>query len=345
MLLLLAPEVQPCWADLYAVLRAYAIELAGLLPDVLVGDSSPATAAILAQTHTIPTVFTRVTDPKGQGFVDSLARPGHNATGFTNFEETMTGKWLELLKEIAPGLTRVALVYNPDTAPFTQSFLPAFEAAARLNAVRPIAAAVRNVTELEAVISEQGSEPGGSLVAQTDAFVTLHRDLIISGAARQRLPVIYPVKQFVEAGGLVSYGNRSIDIYRGAATYVDRILRGAKPADLPVQLPTNFELAINLKTAKAIGLTVPPTLLASADEVISHAARSWCSRRHGKSKGGTLVDFKVEFGFDSNGHLLLANVIDNDSWRVIESGSYIDKQVYRDGGSLDDVAAKYRLSF
>jgi putative ABC transport system substrate-binding protein len=239
-----------------------------LLPDVLVGDSSPATAAILAQTHTIPTVFTRVTDPKGQGFVDSLARPGHNATGFTNFEEAMTGKWLELLKEIAPGLTRVALIYNPDTAPFTQSFLPAFEAAARLNAVRPIAAAVRNVTELEAVISEQGSEPGGSLVAQTDAFITLHRDLIISGAARQRLPVIYPVRQFVEAGGLVSYGNRAVDMYRGAATYVDRILRGAKPADLPVQLPTNFELAINLKTAKAIGLTVPPTLPASADEVI-----------------------------------------------------------------------------
>jgi putative ABC transport system substrate-binding protein len=137
-----------------------------------------------------------------------------------------------------------------------------------LNAVRPIAAAVRNVTELEAVISEQGSEPGGSLVAQTDAFITLHRDLIISGAARQRLPVIYPVRQFVEAGGLVSYGNRAVDMYRGAATYVDRILRGAKPADLPVQLPTNFELAINLKTAKAIGLTVPPTLLASADEVI-----------------------------------------------------------------------------
>jgi putative tryptophan/tyrosine transport system substrate-binding protein len=249
-------------------LRDYATELVTLSPDVLVGDSSPSTAALLGQTRTIPIVFTRVTDPQSQGFVESLARPGRNATGFTNFEDTMAGKWLELLKEIAPGITRVALIYNPQTAPFTQAFLPTFETAARTNAVKPIAAAVHDTAELDTFIAEQGHEPGGSLIAQTDAFVTIHRDLIIAAAARHRLPAVYSGRQFAEAGGLVSYGNRTLEMYRGAAAYVDRILRGAKPADLPVQLPTNFELVINLKTAKALDLSVPATLLARADEVI-----------------------------------------------------------------------------
>jgi putative ABC transport system substrate-binding protein len=249
-------------------LRDYATELVALAPDVLVGDSSPSTAALLGQTHTIPIVFTRVTDPQGQGFVESLARPGRNATGFTNFEYTMAGKWLELLKEIAPGVTRVALLYNPQTAPFTQSFLPTFETAARANAIKPIAAAVHDTSELQIFIAEQANEPGSSLIAQTDAFITLHRDLIIAAAAQHRLPAVYSGRQFAEAGGLVSYGNRTLDMYRGAATYVDRILRGAKPADLPVQLPTNFELVINLKTAKALGLNVPSTLLSRADDVI-----------------------------------------------------------------------------
>jgi len=249
-------------------LRAYAIELIGLAPDVLVGDSSPSTAALLGHTQTIPVVFARVTDPEGQGFVDSLARPGHNATGFTNFEHTMVGKWVDLLKEIAPGITRVALIYNPQSAPFTRSFLPAFEAAARSKAVKPIAAAVHDAAELETFIADQGREPGGSLVGQTDAFLTIHGDLIVAAAARQRLPAVFPVRGFAEAGGLISYGNRPVDMYRGAATYVDRILRGAQPAELPVQLPTTFELVINLNTAKALGLTIPPNLLALADEVI-----------------------------------------------------------------------------
>jgi putative ABC transport system substrate-binding protein len=163
---------------------------------------------------------------------------------------------------------RAALIYNPRTAPFTQSFLPILEAAARSKALEPIAAAVHDTAELETFIAKQGREPGGSLIAQTDAFVTINRDLINAAAAKYRLPAIFPSRQFAEAGGLVGYGNRVVDIYKGAATYVDRILRGAQPADLPVQLPVNFELTINLKTARALGLTVPPTLLACADEVI-----------------------------------------------------------------------------
>jgi putative tryptophan/tyrosine transport system substrate-binding protein len=249
-------------------LNAYAAELIALAPDVLVGDSSPATAALLRQTQAIPLVFARVTDPRGQGFVDSLARPGRNATGFTNFEDTMGGKWVELLKEIVPGISRVALIYNPQTAPFTRSFLPSFETSARSNGLKPIAAVVHEPAQLETLIAEQAREPGGGLIAQTDAFVTLHRDLIIAAAARHRVPVIYPSRQFVEAGGLMSYGNRSVEMYRGAASYVDRILRGAKPTDLPVQAPTTFELLINLKTAKALGLDVPWFLQQRADEVI-----------------------------------------------------------------------------
>ena len=249
-------------------LRTYATELVALAPDVLVGDSTPSTAALLGQTRTIPIVFARVADPLGSGFVESFARPGRNATGFTNHEVTMGGKWVELLKEIVPSVARVALIYNPRTAPFTASYLPSLESAARLHAIKLIDAAVDGPAELETVVAAQAAEPGGSLLAQTDAFVTLHRDLIISLAARYRLPAIYPARQFVEAGGLASYGNASIEMYRGAAAYVDRILRGARPADLPVQAPTKFEFAINLTTAKALGLEVSPTLLARADEVI-----------------------------------------------------------------------------
>jgi putative ABC transport system substrate-binding protein len=249
-------------------LRTYATELVALAPNVLVGDSTPSTAALLGQTRTIPIVFARVADPLRSGFVESFARPGRNATGFTNHEVTMGGKWVELLKEIVPSVASVALIYNPRTAPFTASYLPSLESAARLHAIKLIDAAVDGPAELETVVAAQAAEPGGSLLAQTDAFVTLHRDLIISLAARHRLPAIYPARQFVEAGGLASYGNDSIEMYRGAAAYVDRILRGARLADLPVQAPTKFELVINLKTAKALGLTVPPLLLARADEVI-----------------------------------------------------------------------------
>jgi ABC-type uncharacterized transport system substrate-binding protein len=249
-------------------LRTYATELVALAPDVLIGDSTPSTSALLGQTRTIPIVFARVADPLGSGFVENFARPGRNATGFTNHEVTMGGKWIELLKEIVPSVARVALIYNPRTAPFTASYLPSLESAARLHAIKFIDAAVDGPAELETVVAAQAAEPNGSLVAQTDAFVTLHRDLIISLAARNRLPAIYPARQFVEAGGLASHGNASIEMYRGAAAYVDRILRGARPVDLPVQAPTKFELAINLKTAKAVGLEIPPTLVARADEVI-----------------------------------------------------------------------------
>ena len=185
------------------------------------------TAALLGRTRTIPIVFARVADPLGSGFVESFARPGHNATGFSNHEVTMGGKWVELLKEIVPSVARVALIYNPRTAPFTVSYLPSLESAARLHGIKLIDAAVDGPAELETVVAAQAAEPGGSLVAQTDAFVTLHRDLIISLTARHRLPAIYPARSFVEAGGLASYGNASIEMYRGAAAYVDLILRGA----------------------------------------------------------------------------------------------------------------------
>ena len=249
-------------------LLVYATELIALAPDVLVGDSSPSTAALLRQTNSIPIVFARVVDPLGQGFIDNFARPSRNATGFSNQEDTLAGKWVELLKETVPSITRIALVYNPVTAPFTQSFLPSFEAAALANGVKPIAVAVHDIVELETFLEGQGRDPGGSIVAQTDSFVTLHRDLFITAVARYRLPAMWPARSFVEAGGLISYGNRTIEMYRGAATYVNRILRGAKVADLPVQAPTTYELVINLRTAKALGLDVPWFLQQRADDMI-----------------------------------------------------------------------------
>lgn len=249
-------------------LRAFAAELVALKPDVLVGDSTPATAELLHQTRTIPIVFARVTDPQGQGFVESVMRPSGNATGFTNFERTMSGKWVALLKQIVPTIMRVALIYNPRTAPFAKSFLPSFESAAHSSGVEPISIQVHDTEELEDALAEQAHGSRVGFIMQPDSFLLDHRAQIIATANRFQLPIIYSSRDFAEAGGLISYGNLKIDMYKGAASYVDRILRGEKPTELPVQFPTRFEMVINLTAAKAIGLDVPSELITIADELI-----------------------------------------------------------------------------
>ena len=216
----------------------------------------------------MPTVFVQVIDPIGQGFVASLARPGGDITGFTSFEPAMGTKWLAMLKEIAPGLARVALMFNPDTAPFARLFWQPVEDAAPSFDVKPIQAPVREVGEIEHAIETLARDGNGGLMVLPDISTVNHRDLIIALASRHRLPSIYPFRVFAANGGLMSYGIDVADVYRRAASYVDRILKGEKPSDLPVQLPTKFELAINLKTAKAMGLTVPISMQQLADEVI-----------------------------------------------------------------------------
>jgi len=249
-------------------IRADAAELVGLRPDLILTSGTPATAAVLRLTRTIPIVFTVVSDPIGNGFVANLPRPGGNVTGFTNFESTMGGKWLELLKEIAPGVSQASAMFNPQTAPFAQYYLPAIELAARSSAVELSAAAVRNAAEIESTLTALGGQQGGGLIVMPDATMQANRGLIILLAARFRIPVVYPYRYMAAEGGLISYGLDQADMFRGAASYVDRVLKGGKPADLPVQAPTKFELVVNLKTARALGLTVPLTLQASASEVI-----------------------------------------------------------------------------
>ncbi|MGB9060444.1 MAG: ABC transporter substrate-binding protein [Pseudolabrys sp.] len=248
--------------------RRSAIELIALKPDLIVTQNTPPTATMLQQTRTIPVVFVVVADPVGSGFVQNLARPGGNATGFTIMEPTTTGKWLELLKEVAPRSNRAAMLFNPATAPYASIYLNPFKAAAASLGLEPIAATVHDRTELDAVIAAQAREPNGGLIVIPDGFLNVHRGDIISLAARYRLPAIYPWRFFAEEGGLLSYGSEQRDFFRLAATYVDRILKGEKPADLPAQAPTEYKLVINLKTAKALGIEIPPTLLARADEVI-----------------------------------------------------------------------------
>jgi putative ABC transport system substrate-binding protein len=243
-------------------------ELIDLKPDVIVGVATPAVVALLRETRTIPIVFVQLADPVGQGMVESLAHPGGNATGFALFEFSMGGKWLELLKEIAPGVTRVAVIFNPDTAAFGPLYLHSVEAAAPSFSVKPIAAPVHDDTEVEGAMASLGREPGGGLIVVPDAFTTSHRKPIIELAAHHRLPAIYSLSFFAKDGGLLSYGVDILDLYRRAASYVDRILKGVRPVDLPVQQPTKFELIINVKSAKAIGLTVPSALVLRADEVI-----------------------------------------------------------------------------
>ena len=249
--------------------QSFAKELVALRPDALVGNSTPATAALLHETRTIPVVFVGVSDPVGSGFVASIARPDGNTTGFTNFEPSLTGKWLQLLKEIAPGILRVGVLFNPKTAPGGGSFfLAPFESAARSFAVEPIAAPVSDAAEIESALASIAREPGGGLIVMPDAFTTVYRKLIIEQAAIRRVPVIFPYHYQVVEGGLMAYGVDTVDLLRRAAPYVDRIPKGEKPADLPVQAPTKFSLIINLNTAKALGLTIPLTLQDLADEVI-----------------------------------------------------------------------------
>jgi putative ABC transport system substrate-binding protein len=251
-------------------LRAFAKELVELQPDVIFAITTPAVAALLRETRTLPIVFAQVSDPVGSGFVASLARPGGNVTGFTNIniESSIGGKYLELVKEIAPAVRRVAMIYNPRTSPFADYYLRPFEAAGPAYGVQTSAAAVHSDVDIENVLHALTREPGGGLVVLPDAFTAMHREQIVSLAARYRSPAVYPFRWFAEMGGLLSYGIDDDDMFRRAASYVDRILKGTKPADLPVQAPTKYELVINLKTAKALGLDVPPTLLARADEVI-----------------------------------------------------------------------------
>ena len=249
-------------------MQRFAKELVALRPDLIFSVNTPTTAALLQQTHTIPIVFAVVTDPVGSGFVASLPRPGGNATGFTLMEPTMAGKWLELLKEIAPRAARVAFLFNPATAPYADYYLNPFRAAAASFAVEAIAAPVHDTSELESVIATYAREPNVGLIVMPDTFNDAHGAEITSLAARYRLPAVCPFRFYAEVGCLLSYGNEAIDNFRRAAQYADRILKGEKPSDLPVQAPVKFVLTINLKTAKALGLDVPAQLQQRADEVI-----------------------------------------------------------------------------
>ena len=233
---------------------------------MIFSSSTPPTTALLQQTRTIPIIFATVNDPISSGFVETFARPGGNATGFIILEPTIGGKWLGLLREIAPRVDRVALLFNPAQAPTAEYYLNSFKAAATSFGVQANATQVRDRSEFEPIIAAGG--PNGGLALVPDAFMTAYRLEIVSLAARYRVPVVYPFRVFAESGGLISYGPDLVDQFRHAAVYVDRVLKGAKPNDLPVQGPTKFELAVNLKTANALGLEVPPTLLARADEVI-----------------------------------------------------------------------------
>jgi putative tryptophan/tyrosine transport system substrate-binding protein len=237
-------------------------------PDLIVANTTAATAALKQATDTIPVVFAVVNDPVGQGFISSLARPGGNITGFTYADFTLLGKWLEMLKQIAPGVRKAILLFNPETVPYYPVFLRELgEVPSRLGS-ELAAAPIREEVEIETVVAKVASERGGGLIAAGDPFILAHRALIISLAERYRLPAVYFSRQFAAEGGLMSYGPDIYDIFRRSASYVDRILKGANPADLPAQAPTKFELVINLKTAQALGLEVPLHLQQLADEVI-----------------------------------------------------------------------------
>jgi putative ABC transport system substrate-binding protein len=248
-------------------IQALAQDLVGLQPHIIVTSTTPPTAAVQRETRTIPIVFANVGDPVASGIVPRLNQPGGNVTGFAVLEATLGGKWLGLLSEIAPGLKRAAIMFNPDTVA-ASPYMPSLETAARSLKVEPIITHVRSDAEVEAAIIALGREPRGGLVVLSGGLQVAQRTSIISAAARNNVPAVYFLSDFVRDGGLLSYGPDPIDAFRRAATYVDRILRGEKPGDLPVQFPTKFEMVLNLKTAKALGLTVPLSLQAIADEVI-----------------------------------------------------------------------------
>ena len=248
-------------------IHRHAAELAALAPDVILAHGATTVGPLLELTRAVPIVFPVVVDPIGAGFIDSLARPGGNATGFVVFEYSLSGKWLELLKEIAPSVTRVAVLRDPTSSPGIGQF-GAIQTAATSVGVEVSPVNVRNPGEIERLVGAFARSPNGGLIVTASGGAVLHRNLIITLAARYKLPAVYYDRYFAVAGGPISYGADHVDQYRRAATYVDRILKGEKPADLPVQAPTKYELVINLKTAKALGITVPPALLTRADEVI-----------------------------------------------------------------------------
>ena len=247
-------------------IQQYAEELVALKPDVILANSTPVIGALQKLTKTIPIVCALVNDPVGLGFVASLARPGGNITGFTFIDPDLIGKWMELLKQVAPSINRAALVFNPKTAPFYYNFMRAL--AATRSSIELGTMAAGTMEELRTAVNDQNRNPGGSIIIGPDPFNIVHIQEIAALSQQQRLPAISVYRQFVTDGGLMSYGPDTMDIFRRSASYIDRILKGASPADLPVQQPTKFELFVNLKSAQALGLTVPPTLLALADEVI-----------------------------------------------------------------------------
>ena len=249
-------------------IRVQAAELVALAPDVIVGHTTPVIQALRQATSSIPIVMAAVNDPVEQGLVSSLAHPGGNITGFMFIDFQMVGKWLELLKEAAPGVSRAELMFNPDTSPHYYVYLRSFEAVPRSIAIEVTAAPVRDTAEVERALAKLARDPGGGLIVPPDAFTAVHHQLFIRLAQRHRLPTIYAFRTYVALGALMSYGPDPYDIFRRSASYVDRILKGEKPADLPVQEPVKYELAINLKTAKSLGLDLPATVLARADEVI-----------------------------------------------------------------------------
>jgi putative ABC transport system substrate-binding protein len=252
-----------------SLMERYATELVSLNPDVIVAENTAGVAAVFRETRQIPIVFVVVADPIGGGFVASLARPGGNVTGFTNFEPSLMGKWVDLLMEVSPGTQRVALLFNPSTAPMAgQYYLPFFDAAARSLGIEALPSPVHNPEDIELALAGIAKVPGGGLIIMPDTFLATNRGLIINSAAQNRIPAIYPYRYFVNSGAMLSYGVNTPDILRRSASYIHRIVNGEKAADLAVQAPTKFELVINLKAMKALGLTVPPRLLAIADEVI-----------------------------------------------------------------------------
>jgi putative ABC transport system substrate-binding protein len=249
-------------------IRGYASELVGLSPDLIVANGSAILLALQQATRTIPIVFAVVNDPVGQGFIASLARPGGNITGFTFLEYSMVAKALDMLKQVAPGVTRLAVMFNPQTYPFYDLFLPSFQNDARRFSVEVTRAAVVSDAEIENSIAGLAAKPGGGLLVPPDTYTLVHRATILKAAAQHRIPAMHSYRQSVREGGLIAYGADTTDIFRRAASYVDRVLKGARTADLPAQAPTKFELTVNLKTAAALGLTFPANLLALADEVI-----------------------------------------------------------------------------
>jgi putative tryptophan/tyrosine transport system substrate-binding protein len=251
-----------------ALTRRFAQELVAQGPDLILSHITPTTAALLQQTRTIPIIFSNVADPLGSGFVESFSRPGGNVTGFSSMEGSLAGKWVELLKEIAPHVRQVAFLFNQATAPFAEFYLNSFKAAALSLAVEAIPAPVRDLPELESFVAAQAGVPNSGLIVMPESFMVVHRSEITSLAARYRVPAVYPRRYFTELGGLLSYGIDQLDPFRRAALYADRILKGAKPSELPVQAPVKFELVINLKTAKVLGLDVPLHLQQRADDVI-----------------------------------------------------------------------------